>query len=103
MKTGFSKQVKQKVEETRLAVGGLEEEAEYHFTVRAVTIGAGGPVEARVKTGPQSGSPRAPAAFALAPDPAALRLRWTNSPSGKGPLLGYYIEARKKGGLFLFL
>ncbi|XP_045491212.1 protein sidekick isoform X2 [Colias croceus] len=92
----FSKQVKQKVSERRLAVGGLEEEVEYRFSVRALTIGAGGAGSARVRTGPQAGSPEPPRALLLRADPAALHLRWANAPSGKGPLLGYYIEARKK-------
>lgn len=92
----FSKQVKQKVTDRRLAVGGLEEEVEYRFWVRAVTLGAGVAAVARVRTGPQEGSPRPPSRLLLAPHPAALHLRWTNAPSGGGPLLGYYIEARKK-------
>ncbi|XP_013182226.1 PREDICTED: protein sidekick isoform X2 [Papilio xuthus] len=92
----FSKQVKQKVTEERLAVGGLEEEVEYRFCVRAVTVGAGGAAEARVRTGPQPGSPAPPRTLRLRPDPAALHLRWDNAASGRGPLLGYYIEARKK-------
>ncbi|KAL0893857.1 hypothetical protein ABMA27_013972 [Loxostege sticticalis] len=92
----FSRQVKQKVEERRLAVGGLEEEVEYAFTVRGVTIGAGAAAAARVRTGPQPGSPAPPRSFKLVPDPAALHLSWENAPSGNGPLLGYYIEARKK-------
>lgn len=92
----FSKQVKQKVTERRLAVGGLEEEAEYRFSVRAVTVGAGAESAARVRTGPQPGSPSAPRLLQLAPELAALRLRWNNTLSGRGPLLGYYIEARRK-------
>lgn len=98
----FSKQVKQKVSERRLAVGGLEEEVEYRFTVRAVTVGPGPGTEARARTGPQPGSPEAPASLNLTPDPAALHLHWRNSASGKGPLLGYYIEAKKKG-IYYFL
>ncbi|XP_050344863.1 protein sidekick isoform X1 [Nymphalis io] len=92
----FSKQVKQKVSERRLAVGALEEEVEYRFSVRAVTVAAGAAAEARARTGPQAGSPARPAALLLRADPAALHLRWTNAASGKGPLLGYYFEARKK-------
>lgn len=92
----FSKQVKQKVTERQLAVGGLEEEVEYRFTVRAVTLGPGPAAEARVRTGPQTGSPERPTALQLTPDPAALHLHWRNSASGQGPLLGYYIEAKKK-------
>lgn len=90
--------MKQKVEERLLAVGSLEEETEYVFTVRAVTsVGAGIAGIAKVHTGPQTGSPRAPTDLKLAPNPAALRLQWTNSPSGTGPLLGYYFEAKRKG------
>ncbi|XP_063378104.1 protein sidekick isoform X1 [Cydia fagiglandana] len=92
----LSKQVKQKVTERRLAVGGLEEEVEYRFSVRAVTLGAGPAGAGRARTGPQAGSPATPRALQLAPLPAALHLAWTNAASGRGPLLGYYIEARKK-------
>lgn len=88
------------MEERRLAVGGLEEEVEYAFTVRGVTIGAGAAAAARVRTGPQPGSPAPPRSFKLVPDPAALHLSWENAPSGNGPLLGYYIEARKKGAFY---
>lgn len=97
VRSGFSKQVKQKVSERRLAVGALEEEVQYRFSVRALTVGAGAAAEARARTGPQPGSPAPPAALRLRADPAALHLRWTNAASGKGPLLGYYFEARKKG------
>lgn len=90
--------MKQKVEERLLAVGSLEEETEYVFTVRAATaVGAGAAGAGRVRTGPQAGSPRQPKELKLSPNPAALRLQWTNSPSGSGPLLGYYIEAKRKG------
>ncbi|CAG9096606.1 unnamed protein product [Plutella xylostella] len=92
----FSKQVKQKVSERRLQVGGLEEGSKYVFAVRALTIGPGPPSEARVITGPQAGSPSEPRGLQLERAPAAFHLRWENSASGKGPLLGYYIEARKK-------
>ncbi|CAG9585499.1 unnamed protein product [Danaus chrysippus] len=92
----FSKQVKQKVNERRLAVGTLEEEVEYRFSVKAVTVGSGAAAEARVRTGPQPGSPSPPAALKLRADVAALTMRWTNGASGRGPLLGYYFEARKK-------
>nr|XP_049695374.1 protein sidekick isoform X4 [Helicoverpa armigera] len=94
----FSKQVKQKVTERRLAVGGLEEEVEYRFSVRGVTAGggAGAAAEARARSGPQPGSPAAPRALQLAPEPAALRLRWINAAPGQAPLKGYYFEARRK-------
>lgn len=91
--------MKQKVTERRLAVGGLEEEVEYRFSVRAVTEGAGAGASSsmRVRTGPQAGSPAAPRALQLQPEPAALRLRWLNAAPGDGPLKGYYFEARRKG------
>lgn len=84
-------------------MGALEEEVEYKFSVRAVTMGAGAAAEARARTGPQPGSPAPPAALRLRADPAALHLRWTNAASGKGPLLGYYFEARKKGEIEKYL
>lgn len=92
--------MKQKVSERVLAVGGLEEEVEYKFSVRAVTLGPGPAAEARARTGPQPGSPQAPAALRLTPGPAALHLAWANAASGRAELLGYYIEAKKKGKIY---
>ena len=50
-----------------------------------------------VTTGPQPGSPGRPRDLVLSQTLSAVRLSWTNSNSGKGPLLGYYIESRPKG------
>ncbi|XP_015603138.1 protein sidekick isoform X3 [Cephus cinctus] len=92
----FSKQVKQKVTETSLLIQPLEEEVTYTFTVRAQTIDFGPPTSGNVTTGPQEGSPVAPTDLALTKTVSSVDLQWTNGPSGKGPILGYYIETRRK-------
>ncbi|XP_066595112.1 protein sidekick isoform X2 [Prorops nasuta] len=92
----FSKQVKQKVTETSLLVQPLEEEVTYTFMVRAQTIDFGPPISGNVTTGPQDGSPIAPTNLAISKAVSSVELQWKNSASGKGPILGYYIETRRK-------
>jgi len=50
-----------------------------------------------VTTGPQTGSPGRPRELALSKTISAVRLSWTNGNSGRGPILGYYVESRRKG------
>ncbi|KAF5272120.1 hypothetical protein FQA39_LY01202 [Lamprigera yunnana] len=92
----FSKQVKQKVSSTTLQVQSLEEEVTYTFTVRAQTLDYGPPTASNVTTGPQEGSPGTPRELTLIKTLSNVELHWLNGPSGKGPLLGYYIESRRK-------
>lgn len=94
---GFSKQVKQKVTETSLLIQPLEEEVTYTFMVRAQTIDFGPPISGNVTTGPQEGSPMAPSKLGVTRTVSSVELQWTNGASGKGPILGYYIETRRKG------
>lgn len=93
----FSKQVKQKVSTTFLYVQALEEEVTYTFTVRAQTLDYGPPISSNVTTGPQQGSPATPKELALVKGLSTVELHWVNGHSGKGPILGYYIETRKQG------
>lgn len=93
----FSKQVKQKVTTTWLVVANLEEEVTYYFSVRASTFDLGPPATGNVTTGPQEGSPGRPKDLLIARTTSAVNLQWENGPVGKGPILGYYIESRKKG------
>lgn len=93
----FSKQVKQKVTGTSLLVQNLEEEVTYTFTVRAQTIDYGPPIIGNVTTGPQEGSPAALRDLILTKTVSSIELHWKNGPSGKGPILGYYIESKKRG------
>ena len=97
--TGFSKQVKQKVTDTNLLIQPLEEEVTYTFAVRAQTIDFGPPVYGNVTTGPQEGSPMAPSNLVVMKTVSSVDLQWKNGASGKGPILGYYIETRRKGTL----
>ncbi|KAF4523339.1 hypothetical protein B566_EDAN005493 [Ephemera danica] len=95
----FSKQVKQKVSgATSLAIQNLEEEVTYTFWVRAQTLDYGPATTANVTTGPQDGSPAPPRELLLARTAAstAIDLSWVNGPSGKGPILGYYMESKRK-------
>uniref|UniRef100_A0A1I8MGE9 Uncharacterized protein n=1 Tax=Musca domestica TaxID=7370 RepID=A0A1I8MGE9_MUSDO len=92
----FSKQVKQKVSGTSLLVQNLEEEVTYTFTVRAQTIDYGPAVSENVTTGPQDGSPVAPRDLILSKTLSSVEMHWLNGPSGRGPILGYYIEAKKR-------
>ncbi|XP_062537067.1 protein sidekick isoform X3 [Armigeres subalbatus] len=92
----FSKQVKQKVSGTNLIIQNLEEEVTYTFTVRAQTIDYGPAVSGNVTTGPQEGSPVSPRDLQLSKSQASVDMAWLNGPSGKGPILGYYIETKKR-------
>lgn len=92
----FSKQVKQKVTGTDLYVHSLEEEVTYTFSVRAHTIDNGPSSSANVSTGPQDGSPATPKELTLAKSQNSVELHWLNGPTGKGPILGYYVESRRK-------
>ncbi|CAG2068834.1 unnamed protein product, partial [Timema podura] len=96
---GFSKQVKQKVSGTSLLIQSLEEEITYTFWVRAQTIDLGPPVSGNVTTGPQEGSPMRPKELVITKSVSSVDLHWVNGPSGKGPILGYYIQSQKKGEL----
>ncbi|ROT77317.1 hypothetical protein C7M84_004018 [Penaeus vannamei] len=91
----FSKQVKQKVGTPYLLVTSLEEEVTYEFNVKAQTIDYGPEVKANVTTGPQPGSPARPKDLTLTKTVSSVTLHWRNSHSGKGSILGYYIEAKK--------
>uniref|UniRef100_A0A182KGT8 Fibronectin type-III domain-containing protein n=1 Tax=Anopheles christyi TaxID=43041 RepID=A0A182KGT8_9DIPT len=93
----FSKQVKQKVIGTSLIVQNLEEEVTYTFTVRAQTIDYGPAISGNVTTGPQEGSPGSPRELIISKSQASVQMHWINGQSGKGPILGYYIESKKRG------
>ncbi|XP_026815472.1 protein sidekick isoform X3 [Rhopalosiphum maidis] len=92
----FSKQVKQRVNQTWLLVQPLEEEVTYTFSVRAQTIDLGVAIKGNVTTGPQPGSPKSPFDLSLVKTVSSVALKWTNGASGKGPILGYYIQSRRK-------
>jgi protein sidekick len=82
-----------------LIIQNLEEEITYTFTVRAQTIDYGPAVIGNCTTGPQDGSPIAPRDLTLAKSIASVDMHWVSGPSGKGPILGYYIETKKRGKL----
>lgn len=69
----------------------------YTFSVRAQTIDLGVAIKGNVTTGPQPGSPKSPSDLSLVKTVSSVALKWTNGASGKGPILGYYIQSRRKG------
>ena len=75
----------------------LEEEVTYTFIVQAETIDLGPPISGNVTTGPQDGSPMPPTDLTITKTISSVDLQWVNGASGKGSLLGYYIESRSKG------
>ncbi len=89
--------MKQRVTERFLFIHNLEEEITYTFSVRAQTIDYGPAVLGNVTTGPQGGSPGRPRDLVLSKTISAIKLAWTNANSGRGPILGYYVESRRKG------
>lgn len=95
--TGFSKQVRQKVTGTNLLVQLLEEEVTYTFIVQAETIDLGPPISGNVTTGPQEGSPMPPRDLKISKSGSSVDLSWINGATGKGQILGYYIEAKSEG------
>ena len=97
--TDYSKQVKQRVTEPMLFVHNLEEKITYTFTVKAQTIGYGTAVSGNVTTGPQAGAPERVSELSLTFTISAVKLAWRNGNSGSSPILGYYIESRRKGKL----
>ena len=81
-----------------LFVHNLEEKISYTFTVKAQTIvGYGAPATGNVTTGPQAGAPARAQELILIKTISAVKLSWKNGNSGKSPILGYYIESRRKG------
>ncbi|PSN39774.1 Protein sidekick [Blattella germanica] len=92
----FSKQVKQKVSGTSLLIQTLEEEVTYTFSVRALTIDYGPAVTENVTTGPQDGSPAKPKDLMMSKSVSSVDMHWSNGPSGKGPILGFYIQSKRK-------
>ena len=89
--------MKQKVSGTSLLVQTLEEEVTYLVTVRAQTIDYGPAISANVTTGPQEGSPTRPKELVLGKTVSSVDMHWSNGASGKGPILGYYIQSKRKG------
>lgn len=81
----------------------LEEEVTYTFGVRAETVIDWGPaVIANVTTGPQEGSPSTPRQYSIGKTLSSIEMHWVNSASGKGPILGYYIQTKRKGNHSIF-
>ncbi|CAG2168350.1 unnamed protein product, partial [Oppiella nova] len=97
----FSKQVKQKINDSYLVVNGLRERVMYTFKIRAETSAGVGPETiGNVTTGPQPGSPPPPTDVISTQTLTSVKLKWKN-PEYR-PITGYLIEANNlniKGAL----
>jgi len=69
--------------------------------VRAQTIDFGQSIVGNITTGPQDGSPITPRELVVAKSVASIEIHWINSPSGRGPIIGYYFESKRRGKYFL--
>jgi hypothetical protein len=63
----------------------------------------GPPATGNVTTGPQEGSPGRPEDLLIAISTSSVNLQLENGPAGKGPIVDYYIESRKKGKIIISL
>ncbi|XP_027197018.2 sidekick cell adhesion molecule [Dermatophagoides pteronyssinus] len=89
----FSKQVKQKINDSYLVVSALRERVTYTFKVRAEnSVGLGPERIGNVTTGPQHGSPPPPFEVIAQQTLTSVKLKWKN-PDYREPILGYLIEA----------
>lgn len=64
--------------------------------MKAQTLDYGPAVSSNVTTGPQEGSPGTPKELTLVKTLSSVELHWLNGPTGRGPILGYHIESRRK-------
>lgn len=100
----ISKQVRQKVSCCSLLVENLEEETSYTFSVRAknAELNEVGPAMWKnVSTGPQSGSPKSIRDLQLVKMFSSVQFKWSNDEKSK--ILGYYVEAKRRGNKSFFL
>ena len=65
--------------------------------MRAQTFDFGMTASGNITPGPQDGSPISPKELTLSKNVAYIDLHWMNGPSGKGPILGYLFESKKRG------
>ncbi len=63
----------------------------------------GPPATGNLTTGPQEGSPGRQKNLLIARSTSSVNLQLDNGPAGKGPIVDYYTESRKKGKIIISL
>ncbi|XP_053193293.1 protein sidekick-1-like [Scomber japonicus] len=77
-----------------LKVRDLIKGATYLFSVQALTVSYGLPIQANVTAQPVQGTPGSPLEMSITKTSSALTIHWTDGDIGAAPVTGYVIEAR---------
>ncbi|KAM9314722.1 protein sidekick-1 [Pholidichthys leucotaenia] len=77
-----------------LKVRDLIKEATYTFSVQALTVSYGPPMQANITAQPVKGSPGSPMEMSITKTSSALTIHWSEGDVGAAPVTGYVIEAR---------
>ncbi|KAM9770293.1 protein sidekick-1-like isoform 2-T2 [Menidia menidia] len=77
-----------------LKVRDLFKGATYTFSVQALTVSHGPPIQANITATPVKGSPGSPMEMSITKTSSALTVHWSEGDIGAAPVTGYVIEAR---------
>ncbi|XP_054865945.1 protein sidekick-1 isoform X3 [Amphiprion ocellaris] len=77
-----------------LKVRDLIKGATYGFSVQALTVSYGPPIQANITAQPVKGSPGSPMEMTISKTSSELTIHWSEGNVGAAPVTGYVIEAR---------
>ncbi|KAK2817285.1 hypothetical protein Q5P01_025476 [Channa striata] len=77
-----------------LKVRDLVKGATYMFSVQALTVSYGPPIQANLTAQPVQGSPGSPMEMSITKTSSSLNIHWSEGDIGAAPVTGYVIEAR---------
>ncbi|XP_017262335.1 protein sidekick-1 isoform X1 [Kryptolebias marmoratus] len=77
-----------------LKVRDLIKGATYTFSVQALTVSYGPPIQANITAQPVKGTPGSPTEMSITKTSSDLNIQWSEGDTGAAPVTGYVIEAR---------
>ncbi|XP_044047489.1 protein sidekick-1-like isoform X3 [Siniperca chuatsi] len=77
-----------------LKVRDLIKGATYTFSLQALTVSYGPPIQANITAQPVQGSPGSPVEISITKTSSALTIHWSEGDIGAAPVTGYVIESR---------
>ncbi|XP_037546465.1 protein sidekick-1 [Nematolebias whitei] len=77
-----------------LKVRDLIKGATYTFSIQALTVSYGPPIQANITAQPVKGTPGSPAEMSITKTSSDLNIQWSEGDTGAAPVTGYVIEAR---------
>ncbi|XP_075890891.1 protein sidekick-1-like isoform X2 [Nelusetta ayraudi] len=77
-----------------LRVRDLIRGATYTFSIQALTVGYGPPIQANLTAQPVKGSPGSPMDMSITKTSSALTIHWSEGDAGGGPVTGFVVETR---------